>query len=303
MASATPGTHSYFSDPIESDSSETYNYDTDTDTPLPFPLPLNRTAFLNPSFSASSFLSTLQNRFQTLEDLQSELQDLLRSLNRELVDLVNDNYTEFLSLGEKLRGGEERIEEVRVGLLGFRGDVGGVRDLVSERGDEVRGLLGEKRGLRRDGAVGRGLLEVDERLEELEGRLGIAQHGVEKLSKNDAPEDDTQIGDFKDWDESWTADDMDELDLMPSDYEEEDEKTQQDSDIPRRLRRNLEQLQIIQVLSKRCGEQHPFILAQRDRISQIKDVLRRDLESAIRAQGDVKVKQRIIRMRSGLDEE
>jgi len=221
---------------------------------------------------------------------------------------VNDNYTDFLSLGDKLKGGEERIEEVRVGLLGFQRDVTGVRDLVGSRSEAVGELLERKRALRKDIRLGRGLLELDERLGDLEGRVGVTGPAVELSGEGNVEEDGEQLGDFKDWDESWTADDLDGLESMPSDYDDEQEEegqtqTQQDRDISWRLRRNLEQLQIVQALSKRCGEQHPFILAQRDRLSQIKDILRRDLEGAIRAQGDVKVKQRIIRMRSGLDEE
>jgi hypothetical protein len=41
-------------------------------------------------------------------------------LNKELLDLVNSNYQDFLNLGNSLHGGEEKVEEVRIGLLGFR---------------------------------------------------------------------------------------------------------------------------------------------------------------------------------------
>ena len=228
---------------------------------------------------------------------------------------MNDNYTDFLSLGEKLRGGEERIEEVSVGLLGFQRDVTGVKGLVAERADGIRALLGEKRELRRDIRTGRTLLDVDERLQQLELRLNIARPVSEYAHiDRDKGEDEEegQIGDFKDWDESWTHDAaLDDLDSMPSDEEADLDSdsgaAQTQLDIPQRLKRNLEQLQIIQQLARRCagedGKQHPFVLAQRDRISQIKDILKRDLEAAIRAQGDVKVKQRIIRLRGELDEE
>ena len=54
---------------------------------------------------------------------------------------MNEKYQDFLSLGSSLRGGEDKIEEVRLGLLGFRRDVEGLRDMVEERRKEVEGLL------------------------------------------------------------------------------------------------------------------------------------------------------------------
>ena len=289
----------YFAD----DSDTASLYDPSSTSALPFPAPLDRTQFLTPIFNAAEFLSTLTSRFQTLEDLQSELTDLLRSLQKELVDLVNDNYTDFLSLGEKLRGGEEKIEDIRVGLLGFQRDVQGVRGLVESRRKGVAELLEVKRELRRSVQEGRRLLEVEERIGELEERVGIARHspeshdGIQTGQVED--EEEEQIGDFKEWSDDWTK--MDDP-AYSSDEEEQDGGLAL-SDVPPRLRKSLQQLQVIRLLLRKCGEQHPFVLAQRDRISQIKDSLRRDLEAAIRSQPDIKVKQRIIQLRAGLDDE
>lgn len=271
---------------------------------MPFPKPLDRSAFLSPDFTASSFLSSLNNRFQTLEDLQSELQDLLKGLNKDLVDLVNDNYTDFLSLGDRLRGGEERIEEIRVGLLGFQRDVTGVRDMVSQRSNDIKELLEAKMALRREMRVGRMLLEIDERLEDLEDRTGIKstkvgeQTGVEE---HDGDDDDLVDGGFKDWDESWTKDEDGELEVEDSD--EDAEISEKDRELPRRLRTSLEALQSVQALAKRCGETHPFLLAQRDRFAVIRDVLRKDLEAEIRNQPVLQVKQRLIKLRTELEDD
>ena len=37
---------------------------------------------------------------------------------------MNANYEDFLGLGGQLKGGEERVEEVRLGVLGFGGGEG-----------------------------------------------------------------------------------------------------------------------------------------------------------------------------------
>ncbi len=81
---------------------------------LPYPEALPRSDFLAPEFDAATYLSTLSGRHQTLEDLRSDLRERSQALSKELLDLVNTNYEQFLSLGSDLRGGEEKVEDVRV---------------------------------------------------------------------------------------------------------------------------------------------------------------------------------------------
>ena len=138
---------------------------------LPYPAELQRSAFLAADFNPQTYLSTLRNRHQTLEDLRSDLRQRSQLLNKELLDLVNGNYEEFLSLGAGLKGGEEKVEGVRVGVLGFGREVGGVRSVVGERLQEVEGLVKEARSVRQDVVFGRGVLELVEQVEELEESL------------------------------------------------------------------------------------------------------------------------------------
>ncbi|KAJ4338723.1 hypothetical protein N0V95_007994, partial [Ascochyta clinopodiicola] len=95
-----------------SDTDTAPSNDTDTDnddlSTLPFARPLQRSDFLDPNFTPSAYLSTLSNRHQTLEDLRSELRTRSQLVSRELLDLVNANYADFLTLGNSLRGGEEK---------------------------------------------------------------------------------------------------------------------------------------------------------------------------------------------------
>jgi len=86
----------YFGD---SDGSGAELSDNDHDSSLPFPKPLSRSPFLAPDFDPATFLSSLSNRHQSLADLRIELRDLSEALNKELLDLVNENYQDFLSLG------------------------------------------------------------------------------------------------------------------------------------------------------------------------------------------------------------
>ena len=168
--------------------------ESDDDEDLPFPTPLPRSAFLAPDFSPQEYLSSLRNRHQTLEDLRSDLRSRVQDLSKELFDLVNNEYEDFLSVGSTLKGGDDKIEQVRVGVLGFRREVEGIRDAVIARGEEVERLLEQRREVRRNIALGRQLLEIESRLEELEGRL-IVEPGQGDGDDHEDDEDDLSDGD------------------------------------------------------------------------------------------------------------
>ncbi|KAH8664474.1 oligomeric golgi complex component, COG2-domain-containing protein [Xylariales sp. PMI_506] len=164
--------------------------DTEDDDPnaLPFPAALPRSDFLSPDFDAAAYLSSLSDRHQTLEDLRSDLRERSATISAELLELVNSNYTSFLSLGSELKGGEDRVEDVRVGLLGFRRAVEEVRGRVTERRSKVVGANRELASVRQDIEDGRRMLELNDKLELLESRLAV--NGAEPDSDDTEEEDD-----------------------------------------------------------------------------------------------------------------
>ncbi|KAH9909520.1 COG complex component, COG2-domain-containing protein [Xylariomycetidae sp. FL2044] len=164
--------------------------DAEDDAPLPFPTALPRSDFLAPDFDAAEYLSSLAHRHQTLEDLRSDLRDRSAAISTELLELVNANYTSFLSLGDELKGGEEKVEDVRVALLGFRRAVEEIKGRVRERGDEVTSLNVQLGSVRNDIEVGRKMLELDERLEDLEGKLAIGSAGPDSDESEEDDEDE-----------------------------------------------------------------------------------------------------------------
>ncbi|EXJ93865.1 hypothetical protein A1O1_02258 [Capronia coronata CBS 617.96] len=260
----------------------------DEDAPLPFPKPIDRSAFLAPDFDPTTFLSGLSHRFQTLEDLQAELRELSHSLNKELVDLVNDNYQEFLSLGSTLSGGGEKIEDIRVGLLGFQRDIKAVRDKVDERRNEVIELLKEKRALKQQVAVGRALLEIAERLDQLEEKLNISNERATNPQEGKVQaEEGLQFG------EQWMDTAGDESD---DEYDSEE-----DLELPPRLRRRIEDYLILKHLVGRHSPHHPFILAQEARVRKIQEVLLSDLDIAIKQEPEVKTKQQMLQVRAAVE--
>ncbi|KAF7940675.1 uncharacterized protein EAE97_006861 [Botrytis byssoidea] len=235
----------------------------DDEDNLPYPEALPRSDFLAPSFDAPTYLSTLSDRHQTLEDLRSDLRERSQGLSKELLDLVNTNYEQFLSLGSDLKGGEEKVEDVRVGLLGFKRGVEDVRGKVRERKLEVEGLLDEKKSVTKEIALGRKLLEVDSRLEELEDRLMVAS-----LDRSpDGLED------------SWSEDE-----------DENEDEDQEDLAIDgvvngtstKKLQRFVLDYRNVEHLSITIGSDHPFIAAQQPRLLRLKNTILLDLNNALK---------------------
>ncbi|KAL8988848.1 MAG: hypothetical protein Q9177_002141 [Variospora cf. flavescens] len=171
---------------------------------LPYPKPLSRAAFLTPDFDPATYLSSLRNRHQTLEDLRAELRTRSQDISKELLDLVNDNYQDFLSLGGSLQGGDEKVEEVRLGLLGFKREIEGLKAKLDQRRREVAGLVAQRKAVRRQLQLGRTLCGIDYRLRELEQSLLIttnealqdkkAGDNYQGISEGDEDSDDSQEG-------------------------------------------------------------------------------------------------------------
>ncbi len=191
-----------------------------------------------------------------MEDLRNELRELSQSLTKELLDLVNDNYQEFLSLGSTLRGGEEKVEEIRFGLLGFQRDLTAVRENVEQRREKVAALIDAKRTSRKQIQIGKSLLEIAEQIEDLEANLMIA-----------APTDGSPNGPNN---QSQNVSD------------ESDEDADEGGASSYRLERHVEQYLILKLLLRRHSPTPPYILGQTDRIARIKSTLSLDLEGALK---------------------
>jgi hypothetical protein len=233
----------------------------DDEDNLPYPEALPRSDFLVPNFDAPTYLSTLSDRHQTLEDLRSDLRERSQSLSKELLDLVNTNYEQFLSLGSDLRGGEEKVEDVRVGLLGFKRGVEDVRYKVTERHRDVERLLDEKTQVSKQISTARKLLEVDTRLEELEQRLMVSSLG---RNANGIGEDA--------WSDSEDEDDDDESVAMDNSTGTSTKKLQS-------LAQGYRQ---VHHLASIIGQHHPYIISQEPRMTRIRNTLLLDLSAALK---------------------
>ena len=224
------------------------------DDTLPYPKPLARSAFLAPDFDPTTFLSTLENRHQTLEDLRTELGTRSQELSKELLDLVNDNYQDFLSLGGSLKGGEDRVEEIRLGLLGFRRDVDSLRLKLQQRRTEVAGLIQQRREARRKIQLGRNLLALDNRLHILEANLMLTGDVGDRAATDG------------------------EADLLAlSDEDDEEDGSLVDDPGIRRLRRCTEQYASIRQALWGTDQRHVLAAELKSRLVRVKETLLLDL--------------------------
>lgn len=250
--------------------------DSDDDVPLPFPAALPRADFLTPDFDPVTYLSSLPHRHQTLDDLRSELRDRSAAISAELLELVNANYTSFLSLGDDLRGGDEKVEDLKVAMLGFRRQVDEVKSRVRARREQVEGLTGELRILRRDIEAGRRILELDDRVSALEEQLVIASlPGKGKNNGTAGNKTRKQNSDDAD-DGSVTASDV------PSDEEEEDGSEGLVSSSPAKLTRLAVEYCVIEASADAIGRDKPFVIKAKARMMKCRNTLLLDLGTALK---------------------
>lgn len=125
---------------------------------FPYPRRITREAFLkdlkidpeNPyqsiinikevSFNVDHFLFQ-HYRYTLLEDLQTELNDLLRELDQELFDLVNNDYFDFINLGKALEGGEGLVDKLRIDATKYKRKLTDENKRLAESQEHVKQSL------------------------------------------------------------------------------------------------------------------------------------------------------------------
>ncbi|KAG5969118.1 hypothetical protein E4U58_001574 [Claviceps cyperi] len=239
---------------VPSDSSD---FSDDDDAPLPFPAALPRSDFVVDDFDPAAYLSALPHRHQTLEDLRSDLRDRSAVISAELLELVNANYAAFLSLGSELKGGDEKAEDVKVALLGFRRAVEEVKAEVARKKDEARQLNDELRLVRGHIEEGRKMLELDDRLAILEKRLAL----------NSLP-GSGGAGD-------WTSDNS-------SDEDESDSAASLVGSSPGKLLQSATQCGEAILLKESLDREHPFVIKLEERLTRCRTTLLLDLGNALK---------------------
>ena len=134
------------------------------DLPSLQPLSHDHPLLSAPTFDADTFL--LSRIYIPLEELRAELREYLAVLREELVQLINDDYEEFISLGTGLRGEGDRLRELQEPLKVLEGEVEVVRDNLKVHQDAIQEKLEERSLLREE----KTLLDMLQRLFDTLGR-------------------------------------------------------------------------------------------------------------------------------------
>lgn len=100
------------------------------------------------SFDADAFLLTRAHI--PLEELRGELRQYLAVLREELVQLINDDYEQFISLGSGLRGEADRLAKLKTPLMRTREEVESIRQTLVEQQSALEGKLNERSSMREE---------------------------------------------------------------------------------------------------------------------------------------------------------
>jgi hypothetical protein len=190
------------------------------------------------------------------------------------LELVNSNYTAFLSLGDDLRGGDEKVEDVKVALLGFRRAVEEVKGKVTKRREESQSLNNDLKEIRSTIEQGRRMIELSERLSALE----------EKLALDSLP--------GASGDQEWDEDDGEE-----SDDDEMDQGKGMLGSSPSKLLASARECSRVIEIFKTLDQDHPFVVRMEERITRCRNTLLLDLGNALKEarKAGVKGQERVMK--------
>lgn len=98
------------------------NFSEEEEEDFPFPVSISTTDFKNfnnDPHAIDQFLYK-NHRFTSLDVLIKELTQLSSTLNQNLLDIVNHDYTDYIKLGKSINGGDDLINSVSEDLKQFK---------------------------------------------------------------------------------------------------------------------------------------------------------------------------------------
>ncbi|XP_023306109.2 conserved oligomeric Golgi complex subunit 2 [Lucilia cuprina] len=107
----------------------------------------DKNEFLKANFSVDEFLHKNRN-VSSLELLRDNLGLYLKSLRASMIDLINEDYADFVSLSANLVGLDQSIDTIQNPLEKFRDEIAGIQNMIDENINEINAKLETKRQLR-----------------------------------------------------------------------------------------------------------------------------------------------------------
>ncbi|KAM7363563.1 conserved oligomeric Golgi complex subunit 2 [Cochliomyia hominivorax] len=136
----------------------------------------DKNEFLKENFSVDEFLH--KNRHvPSLELLRDNLGLYLKSLRASMIDLINEDYADFVSLSANLVGLDQSIDAIQTPLEKFRDEILGIQTMIDENINEINAKLETKRKLRELKRNLQSLKKVYETSQKLEDLLANQLYG------------------------------------------------------------------------------------------------------------------------------
>ncbi|KAH8312337.1 hypothetical protein KR044_010281 [Drosophila immigrans] len=107
----------------------------------------DKNEFMKENFSVDEFLHKNRNA-PSLELLRDNLGLYLKGLRSAMIDLINEDYADFVNLSANLVGLDQSIETIQRPLEQFRSEIESIHSLIEENVLELRQELEQKRQLR-----------------------------------------------------------------------------------------------------------------------------------------------------------
>ncbi|KAG4301941.1 hypothetical protein PCANB_002029 [Pneumocystis canis] len=131
---------------------------------------LNKEAFLQEDFNVDEFLKKIY-KFHTLEDLQIKLKELLETIEKDFVALIQDKYDNFFKLTSDILKNENKLIDLSVHLTKFKNEVQKVRDTIQQNILYIDEELHKKSKIYIKKVLAMNLLHINMMIEDIQGLL------------------------------------------------------------------------------------------------------------------------------------
>lgn len=151
---------------------------------FPYPQRITRDAFvkgltgesngsnvnLNDGFDVDKFLYD-HYRFTLLDDAQTELSQLLKEVDQELFDLLNNDYYDFINLGKTLDGGEGLVDKLRINVVKYQKKLNDETRKLDDSASHVNSTIENLNELEKLKAYAKNMILLDKFINDFEGLL------------------------------------------------------------------------------------------------------------------------------------
>ncbi|KAF9344123.1 Conserved oligomeric Golgi complex subunit 2, partial [Mortierella sp. AD094] len=152
--------------------SQRHQNDPVSENDFPLSIGLDRAALIAANFDTDEFLSA--RRHLPLEELKSQLIAHMKELKTELIELINNDYADFINLSTNLNGVDRMMDDLQKPLDRMKDDAITVRSNLQSVVESLEQKLQHRAEIREKKASLQLLLNISESVAKVEGLLHIS---------------------------------------------------------------------------------------------------------------------------------